>query len=379
LTNCHPDLPHIVFLFSDTGGGHRSAAEAVIEALMFDFPDCLTTQMVDIFRDYAPIPLNFAPDIYPTLTRMPEIWELGYKLSDGKQRVRMANQMVHPYIRRALRKLVSEHPCDLLVSMHQLSNLPFLHVLKDRKFLFTTVVLDLVSTHAAWYDQQADLVIVPTEPARLRGLQLGLREDQMQVVGLPVAQRFCAPPGEKKALRAQLGWLQEKPVVLLVGGGEGMGPVEAMAHAIDAAKLPITLVVIAGRNRSLKERLEAHRWQISTEIYGFVREMPDFMRAADVIITKAGPGTISEAFIAGLPLILYHRLPGQEDGNVTFVVDEEAGVWAPEPDEVVVVLKKWLDHPEEYARVAANARRLARPNAARDIARILARQAGVAC
>jgi 1,2-diacylglycerol 3-beta-galactosyltransferase len=70
-------------------------------------------------------------------------------------------------------------------------------------------------------------------------------------------------------------------------------------------------------------------------VYGFVQDMPDFMRAADVLITKAGPGTISEAFIAGLPMILYSRLPGQEDGNVGYVVDNGAGVWAPRPDAVV--------------------------------------------
>ena len=70
-------------------------------------------------------------------------------------------------------------------------------------------------------------------------------------------------------------------------------------------------------------------------IYGFVNEMPAFMHAADILVTKAGPGTISEAFIAGLPMVLYSKMPGQEDGNVTFVVDTGAGVWAPEPEETV--------------------------------------------
>ena len=92
-------------------------------------------------------------------------------------------------------------------------------------------------------------------------------------------------------------------MVLLVGGGEGMGPLEPTARAIDAAHLPVQIVIIAGRNKKLKERLQKHHWRTPTTIYGFVQEMPDFMRAADVLVTKAGPGTISEAFIAGLPMI----------------------------------------------------------------------------
>jgi 1,2-diacylglycerol 3-beta-galactosyltransferase len=114
-----------------------------------------------------------------------------------------------------------------------------------------------------------------------------------------------------------------------------------------------------------------------TFIHGFVREMPDFMRAADILLTKAGPGTVTEALNAGLPMILYSRLPGQEDGNVAFVVAEGAGVWAPKPREIVNVLQDWIEHPEKRLEAAENCRRVAHPNAARDIAHILAEWAGL--
>jgi 1,2-diacylglycerol 3-beta-galactosyltransferase len=97
------------------------------------------------------------------------------------------------------------------------------------------------------------------------------------------------------------------------------------------------------------------------------------MRAADFIVTKAGPGTISEALNAQLPIILYSKLPGQEDGNVTFVVDEGAGVWAPTPQLVVRALTRWISRPHEKARVIETCRKLARPDAARLIAREIAR------
>jgi 1,2-diacylglycerol 3-beta-galactosyltransferase len=375
-----PDRPHIVFLFSDTGGGHRSAAQAIIEALDLEFPRRTTHEMVDIFREYAPPPLHLAPEIYPPLSRMPSVWGMGYRLSDGQRRTRFFYQMIWPYIRWGLQRLVREHPCSLIVSVHQLPNAPMARAISASraKVPFTTVVTDLVTTHAAWYTNRADLVIVPTTVAYRRALSLGITPERMEVVGLPVAERFCQPAGDPVEIRARLGWPQDRPVALLVGGGEGMGPLEATALAIDAARLPAQLVIIAGRNKKLKERLEKHAWLTPPIIYGFVQEMPDMMRAADVLITKAGPGTISEAFIAGLPLILYSRLPGQEDGNVGYVVSNGAGVWSPRPDAVVAALKNWLDDPDRRARAAAASLHLARPRAAREIARLLAAQVGVA-
>jgi 1,2-diacylglycerol 3-beta-galactosyltransferase len=247
-----------------------------------------------------------------------------------------------------------------------------------RKIPFTTVVTDLVSTHAAWYTNQADLIIVPTTVAYRRALSLGISPEHMEVVGLPVAERFCQLAGNQVEIRARLGWPRDRLVILLVGGGEGMGPLEPTAHAIDAAGLPLQLVIIAGRNKKLKERLERYPWRVPAAIYGFVQEMPDFMRAADILVTKAGPGTISEAFIAGLPMVLYSRLPGQEDGNVGYVVSNEAGVWAPRPDAVVAALANWLYNPDLRQRASNACLHLARPYAAREIARLLAAQVGVA-
>lgn len=151
-----------------------------------------------------------------------------------------------------------------------------------------------------------------------------------------------------------------------------MGPLEKTAHAIAAARLPAALVIVTGRNRKLKKRLENYIWPMPTFIYGFVREMPDFMQAADVLVTKAGPGTLSESFIAGLPIIMYSRMPGQEDGNVTYVVEEGAGIWAPQPEEVVAALWDWLNNPEKRYKAAQACKHLARPKASRTIARHIA-------
>lgn len=367
--------PHILFLYSDTGGGHRAAAEAIIEAIDLEFPGQVTTEMVDIFLRYAPPPINLAPRIYPRLSRMPNVWEMGYRASDGRRRTRFAYRMLWPYVRRGLQRLMINHPASLIVSVHQMINAPVARIAHAFGLPFVTVVTDLVSTHAAWYSPRTDLVIVPTQAAFERGLAMRMPAERMRVVGQPVADRFCLPPGDRIALRKQLGWQVDQMTAILVGGGEGMGPMAATAFAIDAARLPMQLVIVTGRNTELRKQLEQHSWQIPVYIYGFVTEMPDFMRASDVLISKAGPGTISEAFIAGLPVILYSKMPGQEDGNVDFVVAEGAGVWAPQPHQAVETLRIWLDQPEARAAAAANAVRLARPDASRRIARLLVQKA----
>ncbi len=373
----HPRHPHILFLFSDTGGGHRSATEAIIEAIRLEFGERISTEMVDIFLDIAPRPLNYLPKWYPYMVRFPELWGLSYKASNGSRRARLIVESAYPYVRRRLHKVIRDYPADMIVSLHPLANDPFLHALGKNRVPFITVVTDLVTTHALWYHKDVDLCLVPTEAARQRGMLTPLDPEKIRVVGLPVADRFCKPVGDKAALRQKLGWPQENQVVLLVGGGEGMGPLEKTAMAIAEANLPITLVIIAGRNASLKERLEAHPWPMKTFVYGFVREMPDFMCASDILVTKAGPGTITEALNAGLPMILYSRLPGQEDGNVDYVISEGVGVWAPETSYIVDALKAWILHPKQRDLVAEACIQSARPNAAREIAHILAERLGM--
>ncbi len=370
--------PHVVLLFSDTGGGHRSAAEAIIEALQIEWGDAITTEMVDFFRYYAPPPFHRAPELYPLMVKIPQVWGASFYLTDGRARARAITAGLWPYVRSAARKLIRNHPADLYVSVHPLATTFALRALGTRdRPPFIIVVTDMVTTHALWYDSRADLILLPTEQAREKALANHMPPEKLRVVGLPVSQRYCTPPGEKLALRQRLGWPTDRPITLLVGGGEGMGPLAETAQAIAASGLDLGLIIVTGRNQRLKAELEARPWPIPTFIYGFTRQMPDFMRAADVLVTKAGPGTISEALNAGLPMILYARLPGQEDGNVHFVVRERVGHWAPRPQRVVSILREWIENPALREEYAARCRAKARPEAALTIAQIIGARLGL--
>jgi len=369
--------PHILFLFSDTGGGHRAAMDAIIEGLQLEFGDRVTVETVDFLKDYAPPPYNQLPRIYPDLVKIPELWGAGFKISDGRPQARMITSSFWPLVRRAARRLVKEHPADLLVSVHPVANSFALKALGKKRPPFVTVVTDMVSTHAMWFDKRADLILVPTRMARESALENHMDPEKVRVAGQPISLRHCVKDCDKKSLRKEYGWPAEKFTVLLVGGGEGMGPLGETAQAIDESGLDVILVIVTGRNSKLKAELEDLAWENPTFIYGFVRDMPGFMQASDVIVTKAGPGTIAEALVAGLPIILYAKLPGQEDGNVDYVENRGVGVWAPEPLKVVQTLTRWYCHPLEREKIIKKCLSAARPNASLLIARALGEKVGL--
>jgi 1,2-diacylglycerol 3-beta-galactosyltransferase len=366
--------PHILFLFSDTGGGHRSAAEAIIEAVHSLFGDAVTTEMVDIFKDHAPPPLNRMPDWYPYMVKAPDLWGASFRITDGRARARAITATFWPVAARYARKIINQHPSDLVVTVHPFGNSFILKALGNNRPPSITVVTDMVTTHALWFDQRADVICVPTEIARKRAIEYSMPPEKVIVVGQPIAAKYCAPPGDKIALRRALGWPEDKFTVVAVGGGDGMGPLAQTARAIGESGLDVSMVVVAGRNERLKKSLQGINWNIPAFIYGFTRDLPDFMRAADVLVTKAGPGTIAESLAAHLPLILYARLPGQEDGNVTFVRQTGTGVWAPTPQRVVATLRQWYENPAERQKVVEACIGAARPEASNSIAAIIGKQ-----
>ncbi len=377
-TNSQPGKkPHVVIYFSDTGGGHRSAAEAIIEALQMEFPNQITTEMVDAFKSYAPFPLNKSPELYPAMVKAPRLWEASYRVTDGKARVRLLQASVWPYVRRKMKAMVRSHPADLIVTVHPYANTFALKALGSNKPPFFTVVTDIITIHALWFDRRADRIFVPSEEACRRALSYGVAPEKLTVTGFPVADRYCSPAGRKRHLRKKLNWQLDKPIVLIVGGGEGMGPLAKTARAIDGSGLDLGLVIVAGRNQKLKTSLESYPWENPTQVYGFTQDMPDFMRAADFLVTKSGAATVTEGLNANIPMIMYAKLAGQEDGNVTFIEQAGAGVYAPTPQLVVRTLTRWITRPDERKRVVENARRASRPDSARTIAHAIAAELGL--
>lgn len=365
-------MKKVLFLFSDTGGGHRAAAEAIRDALYLRYDQQVRVEMIDVFRAYTPFPFKYMPEMYPWIINYSKTsWGLSYRLTNSRESARLLSRGMYVSIEKGLKRMFREHPADVVVCVHSILTQTSLSALRrfEKRPPFITVVTDLVSTHMFWYDPRVDRCLVPTEPAFERGLESGLKAQQMRITGLPVHPRFAQGMKDKAAARRELGWDPALPAILMVGGGEGMGPLFKTARAINDANLKCQLVIIAGRNKLLKDKLDSSEWNQPTHIYPFVTDMPTLMAAADILITKAGPATISEACIAGLPLILNDAIPGQETGNVDYVVQNGAGVFAPSVRDVVDALSAWLaEGPAGLQRRSDNARRLGRPEAVWTIA-----------
>ncbi len=352
---------------SDTGGGHRAACCAIEAALQDRHRGEFTVELVDLWRDYTPFPLNMMPQIYSRWINMhPSSYSAHFWVGDRLFLNQSWSQLYCRQMYSRMKRLYAEHPADVIVCVHSVFVRPAVYALRRARIdkPFITVITDYALPSVLWYDAKVDHCLVPTEPAFQRGLSLGMKTAQMLLTGAPVHPKFAKLSISKLDARAQLGWRPDKRVILVVGGADGMGPLISTARAIDGRQLDCQLVVVAGHNQALKAALENVSWRGPVRIYGFVDNMHVFMRASDLLITKAGPATISEAALVGLPMVLNSAIKFQESPNVDYVVEHSAGVYAVGPKRTADSVQGLLENGAvALEKLASGAARLAQPDA----------------
>ncbi|HUS69266.1 MAG TPA: glycosyltransferase [Anaerolineae bacterium] len=365
----------ILVLMCDSGGGHRSVADAITGALEYLFPGRYDFHLADIIAEGYPFPLSAAGRLYgPVVDRLPRPWGLLWHSSNGRRRSLFLLQVVAPLSFDRIQEIVRTAEPDVIVSTHPCANhaVAWLRQRHQWGTPLITVVTDLVSIHRWWLCPAADLCLVPTEQARRRALDAGFETDRVKVVGMPISLKFLDAPSGKQQLRKQLGLREDDLTVLVIGGGEGMGNVFSISRAVAQAGLDIQLVVVAGRNQALKSKLESASWEVPTRVLGFVDNMPTLMHSADLLVTKAGPSTMSEALSCGLPMLISGALRGQEEGNAEWAVATGAAIFSPTPEKLVLALRGLARNgAESLARMRQRAREAARPDAALNAARLI--------
>jgi 1,2-diacylglycerol 3-beta-galactosyltransferase len=367
---------NVLIAMSNTGGGHRASAEALKAAFEVQYGSQFQVDVVDLWMEHAPWPLNELPKSYqflvddtPNLYKW--IWEAGEKPEVMTSLMGIAARWAD----KAMTRVLEECQPDLMIAVHPLLQDVPLKVLARRKLSipFVTVLTDLATFHPVWFNKDVTLCFVPDHYAYRRALRAGLRPAQVRQYGLPIHPVFAQTPPPREELRRVLGIRPDLPVALLMGGGQGMGPLADIAQAVAAhlaadgkerGRIAGQLVVICGRNEKLQAKLQALSWPIPTLINGFVTNMVDWMAASDCLITKAGPGTIAEAMACGLPILLSGYIPGQEEGNVPYVVDHEVGLYSEDPFEIAALVSRWFGpERQELADMAQRARQLSQPDA----------------
>ncbi len=365
----------VLILTCDSGGGHRSVADAIHATIVHQFPGQYQVRLADIMADGFWWPLSQAGRMYgPVVNQLPRTWGLVWHFTNGRARSSTILRIVSPLAFSRLASILRSARPDIVVSTHPWAN--HIPVWLRRRLGWTlpvvTVVTDPVNIHHWWLCPAVDLCLVPTEHAHRRALEAGFSPEKVKVVGMPVGLEFPNPARDKAELKTQLGLAEDRLTILVGGGGDGMGNVLPIARAVAGAELDIQMVIVAGRNTALRSRLEAVSWQVPARVLGFVENMADLMHTADLLITKSGPSTISEALCCGLPMLISGGLRGQEEGNAEWVARTGAALVTPTPEAVVAAVRDVAqDGNQHLLRMSNEARRAARPDAAANVARTL--------
>jgi 1,2-diacylglycerol 3-beta-galactosyltransferase len=367
----------VLFLISDTGGGHRAGAQAVGAAL--DEIDGATRfeWRIDDIATHCTFPLSkLGPAYSAALRYAPPIYGALYHATNGRRRYKTIVRFCEPLYRERLREVFTQYQPDVIVSVHPLLNHAALRARADagmQHVPIVTVITDLGRVHEGWLLPEADLTVVPAREVYQRAIERGVPPERLRLLGHPIHPRFEDVRGSKKEHRKKLGLPEKATIALLMAGGEGGGKLLPTTLGLAKAGLDFHLVVVTGRNAALKAKLEELAPSLPTPmtVLGFRNDVPELMRAADLLVTKAGPGTIAEASVAEVPVVVYDYVPGQERGNLDYVRTNGIGVVALSTAEVISSVARIVHNQERLAKMRSQQTAIAPRGSSRRIAELI--------
>jgi 1,2-diacylglycerol 3-beta-galactosyltransferase len=371
----------VLFLISDTGGGHRAGAQAVGAALDEIDGETRFEWRIDDIATHCTFPLSaLGPAYSSALKYAPPIYGALFHATNGRRRYRTLVRFCEPLYRERLRDVFLQYQPDVIVSVHPLLNHAALRARADagmQAVPIVTVITDLGRVHEGWLLPEADLTVVPAREVYQRAIERGVPPERLRLLGHPIHPRFEDVSGTKAEIRKKLSLPETGTIALLMAGGEGGGKLLPTTMGLAKSGLDFHLVVVTGRNAALKQKLEelAPSLAVSMTVLGFRNDVPELMRAADLLVTKAGPGTIAEASVAEVPVVVYDYVPGQERGNLDYVRTNGIGVVALTTAEVVQSVRRIVHSQERLAKMRAQQTAVAPRGSSRKIAELIAQMA----
>jgi 1,2-diacylglycerol 3-beta-galactosyltransferase len=370
-------LKRVLLLISDTGGGHRSAAAAIGAALDQLPGDEQYEWRIEDIGKHCSFPLSQLGPAYSAALRFaPPVYGALFYATNGRRRFRSLVRACEPLYRERLRDVFRSYRPNVIVSVHPLLNHASSRARADAGLHvpIITVVTDLGRVHESWLSPRVDAVVVPAREVYQRALERGIPQDRVFQLGHPVHPKFEDVTASKSEIRERLGLPQHTTIALLMAGGEGGGKLYQTALALARSGLLLHLVVVCGRNAALQRRFEELAPSLPTPmtVLGFRDDVPELMRAADLLVSKAGPGAIAEASIAELPVVIYDYIPGQERGNLQYVRNNGIGLVALSTPDVVACVRRIVDNPALREQMRRRQAELAPRGASRRIADLIA-------
>jgi processive 1,2-diacylglycerol beta-glucosyltransferase len=366
--------PRILVLSASVGAGHLRAAQAVELALREVLPDA-TVQNVDVLElTNSTFRRLYGKAYLDLVNRAPHVLGYFYDLLDqpsqsGRHRGDRFRLAVEKLNLRSFIRFLQKEPWDLVINTHFLPAEIIAALRKKEQLQLpqVTVTTDF-ETHRLWVNQPCDHYFTATAEGAEYLHHWGIPRETITVTGIPIHPVFSKPKDRGDCLQRQ-GLAGDRPIVLQLAGGFGVGPVGKLFQTLLELEQPIELVAMTGRNANAKAQLETlsvperHR----VKVLGFTDQIDELMAVADLIVSKPGGLTTSETLARGAMMVIVNPIPGQESRNSDFLLENGAAIKVNNLGTLRYKVAMLLQDKGRLAQLRENVAKLARPRAAYDV------------
>ena len=358
----------ILVIYATAGAGHKKAAEAIFHGLQAQGGH--DVRLVDALDYTNPYFKKNYPGVYTFLvTRLPWLWGLLFALIDTpwmQSLVHGCRRLYNGLNAQALQKFLIQEQFDDVITTQFLSAEVCAYLKRKGKIKskIICVVTDF-DAHHIWVSKGIDVYAVACEYTRNKLIALGVGPEKIFITGIPTDAKFAQKPDPlalKKKLRLQDGIL----TILIATGSFGMGPIEELIKLLGSYQL----LIVCGQNRDLYERLKPLA-QKNVHILGLVDNMDELMSVANVMVTKPGGLSISEALVKKLPMLFFSAIQGQETNNIKVLSSYGASQGQSSLPQIVETIHEWDSNPKDLDALRLRLSELSKPNAVADIIALL--------
>lgn len=365
---------NILFLTVSAGGGHSKTAEVIKDYIELNYKGS-KSQIVDVYRYVSPIIDKLVIGSYlRSLKINPKLWGKIYELSEKDDNTGEIMQKINKLLSYKIKKYIRTFKPDVIVCTHPFP-LQMVNEMK-KKNIFDTPIVTVITdyaVHSFWIQEQVNAYIIPHESMIYDMLGHGVRKEKIYPLGLPVSPKFLE---QKNKIQLQKNFgLENIPTFLIMGGSLGIGKIKKIFISLLASTLPFQIIIICGNNDGLKRELEKTYHKLGTHknalILGFTNKVDELMAISDWIITKPGGLTVTEAIIMKLPIIIMSPIPGQEEKNSTFLLNNGIGIELAGSENIEKIYHQFLDNKLRIKHMKEMCEYVSKPNATKDIADFL--------
>jgi len=363
----------IILMYISEVSGHRSATMAVEKAIKSLSPGC-EIMNINAFNYTNPISEKVINRIYMEVIKYtPKVWDYLYDNPKVAKALERIKKRVHKSNSPKLRKLFEgfkpdvvvcsqAFPCGMVADYKRVynSSLPLVAVLTD------------YIPHSYWVYDTVDYYITPSQEVSERLARKGIPAAKIKSYGIPFDHKFNQKTDKDEIFR-RLGIDPGKPVILIMGGGQGLGPIKTIVRSLERSRHDIQELIVTGTNKklhsSLKRKIKDYKKNI--HLFGFVQNIHELMQVSKIIISKPGGVTTAEVLSSGLPMVIVKPIPGQEANNTDFLTSKGAAVKVDDPEKISFVIDDLLGDENKLERLKVSAAGIAKPEASMDIAKLI--------